>query len=144
MLLRIFLVAVWLLGASGCASLPAFEPSKDCGRIPYCGQCASRGGCGWCDGRCMAVARAQCSTPESFCRTPDLCPAPPEQALAQTVSGDAKQEAVQRALAYAFPQAKVTPNIVDSIVRLLIFRGAGKDLRSRSGPNQDGTGREVE
>lgn len=51
---------------------------------------------------------------------------------------------MQRALTYAFPQAKVTPNIVDSIVRLLIFRGSGKGPRAQSGPNQDGTGREVD
>jgi len=49
--------------------------------------------------------------------------------------GKEKYAAVHGALTRAFPHATVTQKILDGIVRLILYRGTG--------PNQDGTGREV-
>lgn len=59
-----------------CAPAP-FDPGNDCPKEPNCGQCASRGGCGWCGDQCMAVGAAACKA--TWAKTPDACPEPAAQ-----------------------------------------------------------------
>lgn len=143
--INLFVLSLLSLFGIGCATRPPFVPATDCATLTYCGQCASRGGCGFCAGRCMAIGQGSCSAPESLCTTPDRCPPPPQRPLAKTESsGDEKHKTVYQALARAFPQATLTPNLVDKVVRFLIYREHGQGSLSTSGPNQDGTGREVD
>lgn len=155
---RLLILAALAIG--GCAAHAPFNPGTDCAKIVYCGQCASRGGCGWCgaasesgSGQCMAAGSSQCAAPRSMCQTPDRCPPPPPDAAVPGTSaataaaapadasaemkavGPKKYQAIKGALTHAFPQASVSNNIVDKVVRLLLYRG--------SGPNGDGTQREV-
>lgn len=150
-----FLCLLALIGI-GCTTHLPFKAQTDCSKITYCGQCASRGECAWCGstqdssgGQCIAVGLSECSAPRALCQTPDRCPPPPVDAVAPSLAmptendasaeqqaiGPQKYGAIKGALVQTFPQAHVPNKLVDKVVRLLLYRG--------SGPNEDGTHREV-
>jgi hypothetical protein len=68
------LIVLVALALGGC-SPPPFNAGTDCPKQPNCGQCASRGGCGWCGDQCMAMGSAACSS--AWVSSPDMCTAPP-------------------------------------------------------------------
>ena len=129
---------------TGCASKSSLSASSDCGKEIYCGQCASRGGCGWCgdasdgsQGRCVQKDDASCAAPATWSTTPDRCPAPPALAgsakpLSQPGSsqdspekqaiGAANYERVRQAMARAFPVTRITDNVLDGVVQILLRR----------------------
>ncbi|AUX43569.1 uncharacterized protein SOCE26_050190 [Sorangium cellulosum] len=61
------------LAQAACPPPPVPEPRRDCPKEPNCGQCASQGGCGWCDGQCIALGITACESPAT---SPDMCPPP--------------------------------------------------------------------
>jgi hypothetical protein len=74
MRLRVLALMTFLLAPAACSAPPPFEAQGDCPKEPNCGQCASRGGCGWCGDQCMAVGAAACSS--DWIKTPGECPEP--------------------------------------------------------------------
>jgi hypothetical protein len=77
----VFLAAASVLGATSllgaaCGGAPTpVTPQGDCPKLPNCGQCASQGGCGFCDGQCMAVGSTACASGK-WAKSPDQCPMP--------------------------------------------------------------------
>jgi hypothetical protein len=114
--------------AGGCAQEAPFEPTTDCAKLENCGQCASRGACAWCGdatkGQCLAIGHAECAAPSQWSKTPEVC-APPPATTAERVKPPAfapeSEEAatVERALRRAFPNANVTPSLVDAVMAVL-------------------------
>jgi hypothetical protein len=73
--MRLYVLALFTLVLAPAACAPApFDPGNDCPKEPNCGQCTSRGGCGWCGDQCMAVGAAACTS--AWAKTPDVCPEP--------------------------------------------------------------------
>jgi hypothetical protein len=153
-LLSFLCSAFFALG--GCAAQAPFVAKTDCAKLVLCGQCASRGGCFWCGvaggaggGQCLPMDASSCGAPQGRVQTPDQCAPPPVDAdfigksgPAESKEGSApetteekQRSTVRTALTRAFPRATVTSKVLDGIVRLLLYRG--------SGPNHDGSGREV-
>ena len=139
---------LWVcLALSGCATKASVAVDTDCAKETVCGQCASRGGCAWCGdssdggkGQCVLKDSATCSAPSTWSATPDRCPAPPAGTEAarrlpdSTGAGDSAQssqrqaigpqnyEAVRRAMAQAFPVARITDSVLDGVVQILLRR----------------------
>lgn len=74
--LRNFVFLAAALMSAACGSPPdPYNAQSDCPKQPNCGQCASRGGCGFCDGQCLAVGAPAC-TSGKWAKSPDQCPVP--------------------------------------------------------------------
>lgn len=153
-------VAFALSVLAGCRAPEPFDAGVDCPKLAYCGQCASHGACAWCGdpkesakGQCVAMGRAECAAPSEWLKTPDRCPLPPgNEAQAKdsasssqspsTVAKDVGPErynAIRAALARAFPQARITDDVVDGVATVLLVTHGKTPAR---GP-KDERGREV-
>lgn len=74
MRLRFIALLTMVLASAACSPPPPYNPQSDCPKEPNCGQCTSRGGCGWCGDQCMEVGAAACTS--AWVKTPDACTEP--------------------------------------------------------------------
>ncbi len=145
---------------AGCHAPEPFDPGADCPKIEYCGQCASRGACGWCGdpndsskGQCVALGHSECAAPSEWLKTPERCPLPaatagkPQSSASSSQSpspvaksvGQERYSAIRAALVRAFPQSRITDEVVDGVATVLVLTHGKKPA---DGP-KDERGREV-